>query len=51
MILEILLPLRGEIYDRNNQILATNKKVYDLYLIPENFTKINFIRVIQHDFI
>ncbi len=40
--LEILLPLRGEIYDRNNQILATNKKVYDLYLIPENTDSVNY---------
>ncbi len=33
--LEIILPLRGEILDRNNKLLATNKKVFDLYIIPE----------------
>ena len=32
---EIILPLRGEIFDRNNTLLATNKKVFDLYVIPE----------------
>ena len=32
---EILYPLRGEIKDRNSNIIATNKKVYDLYIIPE----------------
>jgi len=33
--LEIIFPLRGEILDRNNNLLATNKKVFDLYIIPE----------------
>ena len=33
--IEILYPTRGEIRDRNNNIIATNKKVYDLYIIPE----------------
>ena len=33
--LEIIFPLRGEIKDRNNTIIATNLKVFDLYLIPE----------------
>ena len=32
---EILYPIRGQIKDRNGNILATNKKVYDLYIIPE----------------
>tara|TARA_Y100000590_G_scaffold164519_1_gene188498 strand:+ start:4357 stop:6153 length:1797 start_codon:yes stop_codon:yes gene_type:complete len=39
--LEILFPLRGEIYDRNNNLVATNKKVYDLYLIPEKTASVN----------
>ena len=33
--LEIILPVRGEIYDRNNILLTSNKRVYDLSLIPE----------------
>ena len=33
--IEILYPVRGEIKDRNGNIIATNKKVYDLYVIPE----------------
>jgi penicillin-binding protein 2 len=33
--IEILYPVRGEIKDRNENIIATNKKVYDLYVIPE----------------
>ena len=33
--LQLLAPLRGEILDRNGKKLATNKLVYDLYLIPE----------------
>ena len=32
---EILYPTRGKINDRNNKVLATNNKVYDLYIIPE----------------
>ena len=32
---EILYPLRGEILDRNNKIIASNKSTYDLFLIPE----------------
>ncbi len=39
--LEIIFPIRGKIYDRNNIIIATNEKVYDLYLIPENTSSIN----------
>ena len=32
---EIIYPIRGEIKDRNENIIATNLKVYDLYFIPE----------------
>ena len=32
---EVIYPLRGEIKDRFGQILATNIKVFDLYIIPE----------------
>ena len=39
--LEIIFPLRGKIFDRNNILLAKNEKVYDLYLIPENTKSIN----------
>ena len=31
----IIYPVRGEIRDRNNIVIASNKKVYDLYIIPE----------------
>ena len=39
--LEIILPLRGEIFDRNNNLIATNLKVFDIYLIPEKTDSIN----------
>ena len=39
--LEIILPLRGEIFDRNNNLIATNLKVFDIYLIPEKTESIN----------
>ena len=32
---DILYPIRGEIKDRNKIIIASNKRVYDLYIIPE----------------
>jgi len=38
---EIIFPLRGEIFDRNNILLATNKKVFDLYVIPEKTKSIS----------
>ena len=54
---EILYPLRGIITDRTGKILATNIKVFDLYVIPErtenlpetlnplsNFVNINMVR-------
>ena len=39
--IEFLYPLRGKILDINNNILVSNKKVFDVYLIPENTTNIN----------
>jgi len=39
--LEILFPIRGEIFDRNDKLLATNKKVFDIYIIPEKTNSIN----------
>ena len=39
--LEIIFPLRGKIFDRNNILIADNEKVYDVYLIPENTKSIN----------
>ena len=39
--LEIIFPIRGKIFDRNNVLIARNEKVYDLYLIPENTKSIN----------
>ncbi len=38
---EIIYPLRGKIYDINNKILASNIKVFDVYIIPENTNNIN----------
>ena len=32
-------PLRGNIYDRNGNVLASNKTVWVLYLIPKNIEK------------
>ena len=39
--IEIIYPLRGKILDKNNKILVSNKKVFDIYLIPENTSNIN----------
>ncbi|MBQ4510862.1 MAG: PASTA domain-containing protein [Clostridia bacterium] len=36
-------PLRGVIYERNGKILATNKTVWILYLIPKNIKNPEFI--------
>ena len=33
--IEIIYPVRGKIKDRNQMLIATNKKVFDLYIIPE----------------
>ena len=38
---EILYPVRGDITDRLGKIIATNIKVFDLYIIPERTTNIN----------
>jgi len=38
---EIIYPLRGKILDKNNKVLVENKKVFDVYLIPENTKNIN----------
>ena len=39
--LEIIFPIRGKIFDSNKNVIATNEKVFDLYLIPENTKSIN----------
>ena len=39
--IEIFYPLRGKILDIKNNILVSNKKVFDVYLIPENTKDIN----------
>jgi len=39
--IKILYPVRGEIKDRNENIIAGNKKVYDLYVIPEQTENLN----------
>ncbi len=36
-------PLRGKIYDRNGQLLATNKTVWILYVLPRNIEDSEFI--------
>ena len=33
---EIIYPVRGKIYDTNKKLLASNVKVFDVYIIPEN---------------
>ena len=38
---EILYPVRGDILDRNGVIIATNKRTYDLYIIPEQSPNID----------
>ena len=53
---EIIYPLRGKIYDINNKILASNIKVFDVYIIPENTKNINkslskLNQIIKIDFI
>ena len=54
--IEVLYPLRGNILDVKNNILASNKKVYDIYLIPENTSDINktlnqISKIINIDFV
>ena len=39
--IEILYPVRGEIRDRNDVLLAKNIKTYELYIIPEQCPDIN----------
>ncbi len=39
--IEVLYPLRGKILDTNNNILVSNKKVFDVYIIPEKTNDIN----------
>jgi Cell division protein FtsI/penicillin-binding protein 2 len=39
--IEILHPLRGEIFDINKNVIVSNKKVFDIYIIPENTQDIN----------
>ena len=39
--IEIIYPLRGKIFDINNNLLASNKKVFDIYIIPENTKNLN----------
>ena len=39
--IEILYPIRGDIKDRNQKLIATNKKVYDLYIVPEQTADLN----------
>ena len=38
--LEIIFPIRGKIFDRNDILIAKNEKVFDLYIIPENTNSI-----------
>ena len=53
--IEILYPLRGLIVDIKNNILVSNKKVFDIYIIPENTKNINktlnqLSKILQIDF-
>jgi len=53
--IEVLYPLRGDIIDRNGKIIATNVKVFDLYIIPEKSINIsetlnNLSKFIKLDF-
>ena len=39
--IEIIYPLRGRIYDTNKKVIASNIKVFDVYIITENTKNIN----------
>jgi len=39
--IKILYPVRGLIKDRSGRLVATNLKVFDLYIIPERTTNLN----------
>ena len=39
--LKIIFPTRGTIFDRNNNIIATNHVTYDLYIVPEQVRDID----------
>ena len=54
--IEILYPIRGKILDIKNKVLVSNKKVYDVYVIPEKTSNINetlnqISKIIKIDFI
>ncbi len=53
--IDILYPLRGKIFDIKKNILVSNTKVYDIYIIPENTKDINYTlnqisKIIKIDF-
>ncbi len=53
--IEVIYPLRGLIKDRNGNIIASNSKVFDLYVIPERTKNIeltlkNLSKFIKLDF-
>lgn len=47
---DVLQPVRGLIYDRDNYLIVANKPIYDLMIIPReisNFDTINFCNLIN----
>lgn len=54
---KVQIPLRGEIYDRNNKLVVFNTPIYDLYVVPGKVNKIDtqafcsVFRITREDFI
>ena len=42
-----IYPIRGLIYDRNNNLLVANKPVYDLMVVPENINAFDTLALIS----
>ena len=49
---EVSIPLRGQVYDRNGQLLVANEEVYDMYVIPQKvqpFDTVSFCNLFSID--
>ncbi len=38
---EVHIPLRGQIYDRNNKLIVANEEVYDMFVTPKKLGKMD----------
>jgi penicillin-binding protein 2 len=40
---EVHIPLRGQIYDRNNKLIVANEEVYDMFVTPKKMDKMDTV--------